>query len=54
MEAMKPGDQIITTGGIYGEIVSLDENTVIIKVESGATLKVAKQSVAVVRSQPES
>jgi preprotein translocase subunit YajC len=51
MEELKRGDRVITAGGIYGQIESISEDSVIIKVESGATMRVAKSSVAVVREQ---
>ena len=43
---LKRGDSVITAGGIYGQIESITEDSVVIKVESGATMRVAKGSVA--------
>ena len=43
---LKRGDSVITAGGIYGQIESVTEDSVVIKVESGATIRVAKNSVA--------
>ncbi len=43
---LQVGDRIITWSGIYGEIVSLDEDSFILKVESGATMRVARVAVA--------
>jgi preprotein translocase subunit YajC len=40
------GDRIITWSGIYGEVISADEETVVIRVESGATLRMARMAVA--------
>lgn len=51
MEELKRGDKVITAGGIHGVIESISEDSVIIKVESGATMKVAKSSVAFKREQ---
>ena len=45
MEEMKKGDRVITIGGIYGQIESIDEDSLVIRVESGNTLRVAKGSV---------
>ena len=45
------GDRIITWSGIYGEIISADEDTVVIRVESGATIRMARMAVA--QKQPE-
>ena len=40
------GDRVITWSGIYGEVVGSDEDTLVIKVESGATLRIARMAVA--------
>lgn len=44
--SLKRGDKIVTIGGIFGQIESVTEENFIIKVESGATLRMAKGSVA--------
>lgn len=44
-QSLQKGDRVVTAGGIYGEIESVDETTIVMKVESGATLRVAKNSV---------
>jgi preprotein translocase subunit YajC len=51
MEELKRGDKVITAGGIYGQIESVSEDSVVIKVESGATMRVAKGSVALKREK---
>jgi preprotein translocase subunit YajC len=48
---MKKGDKVITAGGIYGVIDTLNEDNVILKVESGATIRVARGSVFVRKEQ---
>ncbi|MDH4067462.1 MAG: preprotein translocase subunit YajC [Dehalococcoidia bacterium] len=45
MQELRPGDRVIIAGGIYGQIDSLSEDTAIIKIESGATMKVARNSI---------
>ena len=45
MQDLQKGDSVMTAGGIYGRIESLSEDSVVIKVESGATLRVARGSV---------
>ena len=45
IEELKRGDRVVTAGGIYGVIESISEDSVIIKVESGVTMRVAKGSV---------
>jgi preprotein translocase subunit YajC len=54
ISALQKGDKVITAGGIYGVIDSVREDSVIIKVESGTLLKVAKGSVMVLKDQDQS
>lgn len=49
MRDLQKGDKVITAGGIYGTIESLSDDSVVIKVESGAMLRVARGSVIVRR-----
>ena len=51
VEQLKRGDKVITAGGIYGVIESLSEDSMIIRVESGATMRVARGSVALKRER---
>ena len=46
IEELKRGDRVVTAGGIYGTIDSISEDSVTMKVESGATMRVAKGSVS--------
>ncbi len=51
METLQKGDRVITAGGIYGTIENLSEDSVVIKVEGGTTMRVARSSVAVQREK---
>jgi preprotein translocase subunit YajC len=51
MRELQRGDRVITAGGMYGTIESLDEESIVIKVESGATIRVARGSVVVRREK---
>ena len=42
---LKRGDKVVTASGIYGQIESISEDTIVLKLESGATMRVAKNSV---------
>ena len=44
-DEFKKGDKIMTTGGIFGKIVEINDFTVIIEVESQARLKVSKEAI---------
>jgi preprotein translocase subunit YajC len=43
--SLQKGDKVMTIGGIYGTIDSINETTLILKVEGGTTLKVARSAV---------
>ena len=51
MIELRRGDRVITTGGIYGQIESLSDDSVVLKVESGATMRVARGSITTKRKQ---
>lgn len=44
-EAMKTGDTVVTTGGIYGKVRDIKENTVTIEIADNVRIKVDKNSV---------
>ena len=45
VEELNRGEQVITAGGIYGKIESVSEESIVIKVDSGASIRVARGSV---------
>ena len=45
IEELKRGDRVVTAGGIHGVVESLSEDSVVIKIESGATMRVTRGSV---------
>ena len=51
VEELKRGDKVITAGGIYGVIESTSEDSIVIKVESGTTLRIARNSVTIKRER---
>jgi len=48
---LKRGDKVITAGGIYGVIETVSDDSVVMKVESGVTMRVAINSVALKRER---
>ncbi len=50
VEELQRGDKVITAGGMYGQVESVDEDSVVLRVESGATIRVTKGGVV---SRPE-
>ncbi len=51
MQDLQRGAQVITAGGIYGQIESLSEDSVVLKVESGAMIRVARSSILGMRQK---
>ena len=49
--SLQKGDKVVTAGGIFGVVDSVREDSVVIKVESGTMLRVAKGSVMVLKDQ---
>jgi preprotein translocase subunit YajC len=45
LKELKPGDRVLIAGGIFAQIESLSEDTAIVKVESGATMKVIRNAI---------
>lgn len=44
-DSLKKGDKIVTTGGIYGKVVEINDFTILMEVEDGVKLKVDKSAV---------
>ncbi|MBQ7213523.1 MAG: preprotein translocase subunit YajC [Bacteroidales bacterium] len=43
--ALQKGDKVVTTGGIYGKIVEVQEQAVIIEIADGVRIKIDKFAV---------
>ena len=46
IDALKRGDRVITTGGIYGEVVSTEGGVIFLKVADNVRLKLARSAIA--------
>lgn len=46
LKNLKKGDRVITTGGIYGTIVSLEDDTVILKVSENVKIRLARSAIS--------
>lgn len=51
VEELKKGDKVITTSGIHGKIVELNETTFLVEVESGTKIRFEKSSVSLEASK---
>ena len=50
VQQLQKGDKVITAGGVYGEVDRIDEDSIVLTVESGAKIRVTKGGVL---SRPE-
>lgn len=46
MATLEPGDDVVTTGGLYGSIRALDESTVELEIAPGIVVTVARGAIA--------
>jgi preprotein translocase subunit YajC len=53
LSALKRGDKVVTTGGIYGLVEQVGNNTVTVKVAENVRVKFGKAYIASVRSASE-
>ena len=44
-EALKKGDKVVTTGGIYGKISEVKENAIILEIAKDVEIKVDKNGI---------
>jgi preprotein translocase subunit YajC len=44
-ESIQKGDNVVTTGGIYGKVADIKETTILLQVDEGVKLKVDKSAV---------
>ncbi|MDR2900727.1 MAG: preprotein translocase subunit YajC [Treponema sp.] len=51
LNQMKKGDKIVTIGGIHGIIQSVDDTTVVVKVDENAKIKFLKSAIATVNAK---
>jgi len=46
IENLKKGDRVVTSGGLYGEVISVDGATVILRIADNVRVRVAKSAVS--------
>ena len=54
LSALKTGDKVVTTGGVYGTIVALDGDAVQLRIADQVKVKVARSAVAGIQAEGES
>jgi preprotein translocase subunit YajC len=53
LKSLRKGDKVITTGGLYGEVVKVTEKDVIIEVADKVNLRFTLGAIATVREKEE-
>jgi len=46
VSSLKIGDKVVTIGGIYGSIESMTDDSIVLKIESGAMIRMSRSSIA--------
>jgi preprotein translocase subunit YajC len=49
---LKTGDKVITNGGIYGTIVGLESDSVLLRVAEQVKIKVSRSAIAGLQAEP--
>lgn len=48
LEAMKKGDKIVTSGGLHGKIIGMEDKTVLVEIADNVKVKVEKSAVSAI------
>ena len=51
LAAMKKGDRVVTIGGIHGTIITVKDQTVVVKVDDSARIEFSKSAISTVTSK---
>ena len=46
LSALKPGDEVITIGGIYGDVIEVDEEKVVLEIAEDVHIEVTRRAIA--------
>ncbi len=52
VEALKRGDQVLTSGGIFGKVTKVDENVVTVEIAKEVQVTVQRSSIADIVNKP--
>jgi len=52
LSQVQVGDEIVTAGGLYGEVQSMDDDELLVEIAPGTTVRLARRAVAAI-VQPE-
>ena len=54
LESIAPGEEVLTAGGLYGTVRSVDEDEVRLEIAPGVEVRVSRRAVAAVLTNEES
>jgi preprotein translocase subunit YajC len=54
VEQLKPGDRIITTGGIFGTVMGVQKDRIELKIAANVKIDITKSAVAAILGQQKS
>jgi len=46
LSALKPGDEVITIGGIYGDVIEVEEDKVVLEIAEDVHIEVTRKAIA--------
>ena len=50
---LKKGDRVITQGGLYGEVLTVKDDSLVLKLGDNVKVRVTKASIASMQGEPE-
>ena len=53
IEAIKKGDRVMTSGGIFGTVVGMKDNIVVLRVDENTKIEIIKSAVSTVVTKTE-
>ncbi len=48
LAALEPGDEVLTAGGLYGSVVAIDDDELVLEVAPEVQVRVARRAIAAV------
>jgi len=52
VENLKPGDKVVTSGGIHGTVMGVQKDRLELKIASNVKIDISKTSIAVIQTPP--
>jgi preprotein translocase subunit YajC len=52
LSKLSPGDEVVTIGGIYGDVVEVEEDKVVLEIAEDVHIEVARRAIAQIVPEP--